>query len=364
MNILMLHPSLNGCGGSEKVCLTIIESLKEKKYNVTLGTFERTNWKKVEKVFGNIMKPNIEITYPRLLGAFAYGELLNFHLLLSRAPKNYETVIVSCISPWFYCPEAEQTIIYMIPPVNYVCGLRRAYLIPYIFVQGKFLKKARNKIILTNSSFSSKVIENVYSLRSKVLYPPVDIEKFHPSFNKDDLVVSVGRFDSTKKHDILIRAFSKFSEGKCVIIGSIYGRASLRYFIKLRKLINDLGVNKRVELIANASSDVLRYILSKAKLYVHCMPFEHFGISIVEAMASGCVPVVHRSGGPYTDIIEFDKYGFSFKDVVELADKIKLLLEDENLCKRFSERALERSKVFGKENFKKGIAEIIMANTR
>src|SRR5207244_11868431 len=38
-------------------------------------------------------------------------------------------------------------------------------------------------------------------------------------------------------------------------------------------------------------------ILGKAKVYVHSALNEHFGITIVEAMAAGCVPVVHISGG-------------------------------------------------------------------
>lgn len=46
-----MHPSLNAGGGSEKVCLTIIETLKEKDYNVVLGSFEKTNQKKLRKFF-------------------------------------------------------------------------------------------------------------------------------------------------------------------------------------------------------------------------------------------------------------------------------------------------------------------------
>jgi len=54
---------------------------------------------------------------------------------------------------------------------------------------------------------------------------------------------------------------------------------------------------------------------------VHPIIYEHFGISVVEAMASGCVSIVHRSGGSYTDIADHDKYVFSFEDVEDLAEK-------------------------------------------
>jgi alpha-1,2-mannosyltransferase len=39
---------------------------------------------------------------------------------------------------------------------------------------------------------------------------------------------------------------------------------------------------------------------------------EHFGISVVEAMVSGLVPVVHSSGGPWLDILEQGKGGFGY----------------------------------------------------
>jgi len=359
MNVLVIHPSLNAGGGSERVCLAVIESLKENGYNVMLGTFEQTDWKKVKEFFGNVVKPDIEFVRPRFFGMSAYGELLNFHFLLSNIPKKYEVAFVSCTSPWFYCPVAKKTVIYMIPPVDYRYGLKRAYLVPYTFLQSRFLKKVKNKVILTNSSFSSRIIEEVYSLKPKVVYPPVDVEKFYPSSKKDDLVVSVGRINSYKRYEILIRAFFKVNFGRCVIIGSTYSGASLRYLEKLKRLVKSLRLSDRVRLIVNSSFRTLKHFLSKAKIYVHSASFEHFGISVVEAMACGCVPIVHKSGGPYEDIIEYGKYGFSFTEINELADKIKLLLKDDDLHKEFSKKVLERSKNFGRDIFQRNIRKIL-----
>jgi glycosyltransferase involved in cell wall biosynthesis len=212
--------------------------------------------------------------------------------------------------------------------------------------------------------FSSKVIEDVYSLKSDVLYPPVDLENFHPS-DKEKLVVSVGRFTPFKRFEVLIRSFVGVDEGRCVILGSTYKSAvgeSFRYVGKLRRMINELKLQDRIELFVNSPFTVLQNTLSKAKLYVHCALFEHFGISVVEGMASGCVPIVHRSGGTYTDIIDYDKYGFSFGDTNELAAKITLLLKNDDLCRQYIEKAAERANIFSKENFKNEIANIVESN--
>jgi len=359
MDVLLIHPSVNIGGGAERVCLNMIESLKDRGHNVTLGTFDKPDWRKVENYFGKVVLPDAEIVKPRVFGLSAYGELLNFHLLSSSMSKDYDVAVVSTISPWFYCPTARKVIIYMIPPVDYQRGLRRLYLKPYIFVQNRFLARAKHKTILCCSLFSSRVIKDVYSLNSQVLYPPVDLEHFRPS-RKQALVVSVGRFSPFKRFEVLIRSFVGVDRGKCVIAGSIYRSAeSLGYVKKLRNMISKLQLQDRVELLIDSPSSVLMDLLSKAKVYVHCAVFEHFGISVVEGMASGCVPIVHRSGGTYTDIIEYDKYGFSFEGTAELADKISLLLKDDGLCKKFSEEAMRRSRVFSRENFKKGIADIV-----
>ena len=147
--------------------------------------------------------------------------------------------------------------------------------------------------------------------------------------------------------------------GRCIIIGSVRKRRSIKYLKKLKQLINDLKINHRVDLIANCSFSIVRNILSKAKIYVHCAPFEYFGVSVVEAMASGCVPIVYRGGGPYTDIIEYDKYGISFKEPHELARKIDSLLNDDDSYKRLAEKAIQRSKIFSVNNFNNKIVEVI-----
>ncbi|MEM2292359.1 MAG: glycosyltransferase family 4 protein [Nitrososphaerota archaeon] len=359
MNVLIVHPSLNAHGGSERVCLTIIEALKERDYNVTLGAFEKTNWESLKEFFGDVKKPDVEVVHRRFFGTSAYEELLNFHFFLLRMTKKYDLVIISCASPWFYCPTEGRAIIYLnLVPINYLHGFKHAYLVPYISMQKILLKRQRKKIVLTNSLFSSKIIENMYSFKPEVVYPPVDIENFYPA-PKENMIVSVGRFDPYKNYEILIRASSQFRDGRSLIIGSIYGRASARYFNKLKNLINRLKVSDKVRLIVNCPSAELKRILSKAKIYIHCARFEYFGMSIIEAMACGCVPIVYGGGGAYIDVIDRGKYGLSFNNINELIDNVNLLLEDNSLFKRFSKKAIKRAHFFNKQGFKESFLKIV-----
>jgi alpha-1,2-mannosyltransferase len=57
----------------------------------------------------------------------------------------------------------------------------------------------------------------------------------------------------------------------------------------------------------NASYDVLVSSLGEAKIGLHTMWNEHFGIGVVEYMAAGLIPVAHNSAGPKLDIVtEYD----------------------------------------------------------
>ena len=63
-------------------------------------------------------------------------------------------------------------------------------------------------------------------------------------------------------------------------------------------LIKQYDLEDRVSVFPNLSLSEKVSFLNKAKVYLHTMKFEDFGISIVEGMAASCIPVVHNSGGP------------------------------------------------------------------
>jgi alpha-1,2-mannosyltransferase len=365
MNISIIHPSLNPKGGAERLCLTMVEALKEKGYTVLLGTLEKTNWSEVEKSFNDVVKPDKEIVVPRKMPFLGtYGQILQV-LHTSKICKHSDVTIVSdYFSSWtlYGLAFVKNLVLYVHDPVvlpkKYWKGFWSFYYKPYSLLERLSLSKLKKVIVLANSEFSANTLKKVHGLNAKILYPPVDVENFFPS-KKENLVVSVARFHPAKKFEMLIESFTNVRDANCVIIGSTYGKESKLYLLKLKKFINQLGLEKRVRLFVDCPFDLLQETLAKAKLYVHCMPSEFFGISIVEAMAAGCIPLVHRSGGPYIDIIDYDKYGFSFNDVPELSDKINVLLENDALRKEHVEKLRVRAKMFSKDVFKKNVTKII-----
>jgi glycosyltransferase involved in cell wall biosynthesis len=91
--------------------------------------------------------------------------------------------------------------------------------------------------------------------------------------------------------------------------------------------------------------------------YVHCAENEHFGITIVEAMAAGCVPVVHDSGGP-REIVTVD-VGFRWRDLAVAAQQITMLARNDQLRREFSVTSSARAQEFRPEIFESEMARVL-----
>ncbi len=76
----------------------------------------------------------------------------------------------------------------------------------------------------------------------------------------------------------------------------------------------------------NLPGPELLKILHDSRIYVHLMEGEHFGIAPVEGLASGCVTIVHNSGG----MKEFIPDEFRWETYDDLKEKIVKYMEDTN----------------------------------
>lgn len=234
------------------------------------------------------------------------------------------------------------------------------------------LKLTRFNQVVCNSIFTKKYIDKTYGVVSKVLYPPVDIVKFSPG-KKENIILSVGRFASkakAKKQELMINSFgnmvkSGLKEWKLVLIGALQSD-SQEEVERLRSLSKDLPI----EILTDCSFSSLQNFYSKSSIYWHAKGFgddlenhpdeaEHFGITTVESMASGCVPVVFRGGGQL-EIIDQDKSGFFWDTTSELENQTFRLIKDSALRTIVATNAVTRSKDFSKEKFNDNLKKLLL----
>jgi alpha-1,2-mannosyltransferase len=87
------------------------------------------------------------------------------------------------------------------------------------------------------------------------------------------------------------------------LIGSTRGPDDEQIVADLKELAKTLKIAHRVQFHLNLPRSEINSLFSLAKVGIHTMKQEHFGISIVEMMAAGLVTIAHASAGPLLDII-------------------------------------------------------------
>ncbi|MGC9069491.1 MAG: glycosyltransferase [Thermoprotei archaeon] len=207
--------------------------------------------------------------------------------------------------------------------------------------------------VFTNSSWTAGMIEKLYGSAPKVLYPPVKVDTFlsKEEIKRDNSAIMIGRISPEKRYEEVIKAISLTNmKPKLRIVGGLIP-TNKAYMLAIKNLAEKLNV--KLEININAKHEQIKELLLKSKILIHSTREEHFGIAVVEGMAAGCVPIVHKSGGPYYDIIDKGKYGLYYDNIKELAQKIDFILQNEYAWKKMSELARSRSKMFDEENFKK-----------
>jgi len=186
--------------------------------------------------------------------------------------------------------------------------------------------------------------------------------------------VTTGRFFAgghNKKHDVMIKAFKEMvDEGlenwEFVLIGgSTPGEEHKNYLNLLQKD----SENYPIRFFVDTPFATLVEILQGASIYWHAsgygenefvnpIRFEHFGITTVEGMASGAVPVVINKGGQ-PEIISQGLNGYLWDDLDELKKYSWQLINDPILLQKLSINALRDSKQFNTESFKIALEEIM-----
>ncbi len=233
------------------------------------------------------------------------------------------------------------------------------------------IKLKSYKYIIANSYFTKRFIDKSFNVNSQVIYPPVDIHSLKPK-QKEKIILSVGRFGKNqlhpKKQEVLIEVFKELykmkNDWKLYLVGQAK-KEDQKYLRQLRKS----SAGFAIRIIDNATQQQLTDLYSKASLYWHATGYgvdeqkfpqkmEHFGISTVEASASGAVPVVINHGGQ-KEIVTENKDGLLWSTKTQLLQKTLNLIQDSKKMKMLAAGAINNSKRFSKEVFIKRYEEII-----
>jgi glycosyltransferase involved in cell wall biosynthesis len=363
LKIGVYHPSLYNFGGGEFVALVVVNSLAKNGYDVELLTSKKIKQDQVKKMMGEQIASSVKMifqpSYTHPGGSFDLFPTV-FH---SRALKSRCDILVdtysNCVFPWtdvcyIHFPFLNRFNYSKVFPYLKDKHVRHLSGLPYLLYARK-IQDYKNKLIIANSQFTANSIKEFIDVDVKVIYPPVASNSFkQSSFNrrdspKEDLVVTVSRFSEDKKLETIpYIAKQTEKEVRFVIIGLLHDR---KVYEALIRSVKKLGLTEKVKIMPNAPKKELEDVLRRAKIYLHTTFEEHFGISIVEAMASGCVPITHNSGG----MIEFVPDQYRYENLRDAAIKINSAIHEWGV--EVAEDMVRIAQEFSEYNFSKNFME-------
>lgn len=233
---------------------------------------------------------------------------------------------------------------------------------------GKSKVKSWHEIVY-NSQFTKHYSQKNWPLPSKVIYPPVSTTHLKP-LKKKQIILTVGRFFGflrEKKHQLMIDTFINMCNEGLVKnwqfhLAGAMGEGDNSYVEELKSKTAGYPIIFH----PNINFDDLGFLYGQADIYWHAMGFgetdptkmEHFGITTVEAMAAGCVPVVVKKGGQI-EIIKEDQSGLFWETEAQLKEATSLLIRNQSKREQLSKGALERAQFFSEEKFRENILALI-----
>ncbi|WP_019508094.1 glycosyltransferase [Pleurocapsa sp. PCC 7319] len=204
---------------------------------------------------------------------------------------------------------------------------------------------------IANSQHTAKRIWRCYRRPAKVIYPPVDVEKFDFQTKKEDFFLTISRLVSYKQICLIVEAFNHLNK-PLVIIGEGSQLDQIRQLAK-----------SHVQVLGWQPHQVVKKYITTAKAFIYAA-CEDFGIALVEAQACGTPVIAYGKGGALETVKDIRQYpqdgtGLFFGvqqpealiEAVETFEKLKTKIDPEN-CR------LQASK-FSPTIFKKSYLEFI-----
>jgi alpha-1,2-mannosyltransferase len=363
MRILVIHPRMSVFGGGERVVVHSIITALNNGHEVLLVS-EKFDIPAFEDFFAceGLFKQVHMISYPGFRPvaekAVLYQRLL-YHQCRVRSvlPRAGEFDLILSTQDVAYLPPAKVPIIQYCYFPEYFVHLESSPSSPFwkmyyrpatLFYRGRV---SRVDCLISTSNFTRGFVREKWKRESTTLYPPCPIDLYkNLESPKEDLVVTIGRVVPEKRMDLFLEMARRVPNVRFAVIGSVAPNQE-PYFRHLREI-----APKNASFVLSPLRKV-RDVLARSKAYVHCARNEHFGITIVEAMAAGCVPIVHDSGGPRE--IVTDDVGFKWTMVEDAARLISEVVAHDVLRMKMSRAAVSRAEQFGPEAFQAGLREIL-----
>ena len=161
-------------------------------------------------------------------------------------------------------------------------------------------------------------------------------------------VISVGRLHYDKNFESLLRIWALLATKHPDWRLKIIGEGELE--VSLQAMAVDLGIKDSVIFTGALPHEKVMEELSMSSCYAMTSHYESFGIALAEAMSCGTPPVAFnvRVGPEYIISDGIDGFLIPQKDETAFAEKLELLLENDEKFRFMSDNSFKKAEQFSK----------------
>ena len=332
MRIAIFHSFMDNIGGAEIVTMTLARELQADIYTTNLDTRHiiEMGFEDVLPRIRSIGKVPIQAPFRHQLTFFRFWRL--------KLKNQYDFFIISGDWAMSGAVHNAPNIWYVHSPLHelwaFVERIKKNFIpkwqVPIYELWVKFNRRLTLSYAkhidgwVCNSENTKQRILKYYKKNATIIFPPTYTSKYSPR-NKENYWISVNRLLANKRIDMQLKAFSKLPNEKLIIVGS-YEKGA-RQFESYKQYLESIKP-ANVEIRHWVPQDELIDLYSKSKGLIITSELEDFGMTAIEAMASGKIVIAPNEGG-YKETILNGKTGILINDMNEdrLRDTI-LALED------------------------------------
>lgn len=358
--IALVHDWLTNMGGAENVVSYFMDIYKEAPIYTSMCVKEnliddfqnadiRTSFLQ-KKVKGN--KPNHQKYFPFMPAAFESFDLNEYDIVLSSSTSCAKGIITNpktihicyCNSPMRYGWEFYYEYIENMG-TGFKADIKKKlvkYFISYMRLWDVCSSKRVDYFIANSENVADRIWKH-YRRESTVIYPPADVNKFTPVDEDEDYFLVVSRLVPYKRIDLVVEVFNELGLPLVVIGGG-------SEFDKLKSIAKD-----NIKMLGRQPDEVIKEHYAKCRAFI--FPGEEdFGITPVEAQASGRPVIAYGKGGALETVVE-NETGVFFEE--QTVESLKKAIEKFN-CIKFDKAAIRKhAEEFSIERFKKKIESFV-----
>ncbi|MBN1167384.1 MAG: glycosyltransferase [Methanospirillaceae archaeon] len=208
----------------------------------------------------------------------------------------------------------------------------------------RFVKKYVHAIAC-NSHNTRNRIWKYYQKDARVIYPSIHLSSYHQA-PPEDFWLSVGRVDKWKRIRLQVEAFSRMPDKQLLVAGPVYPVC--------RSIVKNTPSN--IRFLGSVSEEHLCDLYARCRGFITTAIDEDFGITPIEAMASGKPVVATKEGGYLETVIDGYTGILVGPDTGEICRAVEEIDTDPQ---RFSDACISRARKFDYERFSSEMQEMV-----